>query len=108
MKAVVLEALPPGVVATTFPVLAPAGTTNVTLLSEFTVKAVTATPPTEIADAWINPVPLITTWSPTLPLVGAILVIFGVTLNTRLLISVLLGVVILTNPVSPDGTFTVR
>jgi hypothetical protein len=29
-------------------------------------------------------------------------------LNTRLLISVLLGVVILTNPVSPDGTFTVR
>ena len=46
-----LVALPPGVVMRTFPVLAPEGTRNVTFKSEFTVNAVTGTPPTVMASA---------------------------------------------------------
>jgi hypothetical protein len=46
-----LEAFPPGVVRTTFPALAPAGTAQVTCWSEFTVNVVTFTPPKMIVAA---------------------------------------------------------
>jgi hypothetical protein len=42
---VALVAVPPEVVMTIFPVIAPVGTVTVTLVSEFTVNVVAATPP---------------------------------------------------------------
>ena len=51
VKTALLVALPPGVVKTTFPVLAPVGTAKVTCLSEFTVNAVTCFPSTVISSA---------------------------------------------------------
>jgi hypothetical protein len=45
VKTVALVAVPPGLVIVIFPVFAPVGTVVVTLLSEFTVKLVAATPP---------------------------------------------------------------
>lgn len=103
-----LAAVPPGVVITTLPVLAPAGTVNVTCLSEFTVKDVTLTPPSVMPVASMNPDPAIATELPTAPLAGVTLVIFGVTRYGLLLDNVPEGVVTVTVPVSPDGTFAVR
>ena len=68
MNVVLLITLPPGVVTAMVPVLAPAGTVKLTAASECTVKAVTFTPPTVIAVAWIRPAPVICTGSPTFPL----------------------------------------
>ena len=51
VKMALLVALPPGVVRTTFPVLAPVGTMKVTCLSEDTVKAPTFMPSTVIVSA---------------------------------------------------------
>ena len=79
VKVVALVAVPPGVVITTLPVLAPAGTVNVTCLSEFTVKDVTLTPPSVMLVASMNPDPVVTTEFPTAPLAGVAPVIFGVT-----------------------------
>ena len=45
MKVPELVAVLPGVVIAIFPVTAPVGTVAVTCVSEFTVKAVAATPP---------------------------------------------------------------
>ena len=45
VKSVELDAVPPGVVITIFPVFAPLGTVAVTCVSELTVKLVAATPP---------------------------------------------------------------
>src|SRR5580692_6963412 len=74
VKTALLVASPPGVVRTTFPVLAPVGTMKVTCLSEDTVKTSTFTPPTVIVAAWMRPAPASVTASPTLPLGGVTLV----------------------------------
>ena len=103
-----LVALPPGVVMRTFPVLAPERTRNVTRRSEFTVNAVTGTPPTVTASACMRPVPERVIESPTFPLGGLNPVIWGVTLKTLLDRSAPAVVVTLTNPVSPAGTVAVK
>ena len=51
VKTALLVDLPPGVVTAIFPVFAAAGTLQVSCLSEFTVYAVTFTPPTVMAEA---------------------------------------------------------
>ena len=70
VKVVELVPVPPGVVTAIGPVEAVAGTVAVTLRSEFTVN-VAAAPPLNVTDvAPVNPEPLITTFVPTVPLVG--------------------------------------
>src|ERR1700721_2345000 len=108
VKMALLVALPPGVVRTTFPVLAPVGTMKVTCLSEDTGKTPIFTPPRVIVAAWSRPAPASVTASPTLPLGGVTLVMWGVTLNICLDSRVPDGVVKLTIPVSPEGTLVVR
>jgi len=108
VNALLLVALPPGVVITILPVFAPPGTTKVTCVSELTVKDPTCTPPTVIFTDWISPDPGTATVVTAGPLLGAKLVILGVTLNILLLKSVPDGVVTRTNPVSPAGTLAVR
>ena len=81
VKTAELVAVPPGVVTTIFPVIAPVGTVAVTCVSEFTVKVVAATPPKVTLLVWVNPVPVITTAVPTGPLVGLNPDTVGTTLN---------------------------
>jgi sugar phosphate permease len=76
-----LVAVPRVVVMTIFPVMAPVGTVVVTWVSDLTVKVVAATPPKVTFVVWVNPVLVIVTTVPTLPVDGEKLVIVGVTLN---------------------------
>src|SRR5712692_3441623 len=103
-----LLAVPPGVVTAILPVFAPTGTVAVTCVAEFTVNAVALTPPNVTFVAPVNPAPAIVTCVPTGPLVGAKLLITGMTLNFLLLVRVPEGVVTVTNPVVPvEGTTAV-
>ena len=81
VKFVVLLPAPPGVVTEILPVIAPAGTVAVILVSEFTVNAVAAIPPNFTAVACNSPVPVIVTTVPTGPLGGLKLLTPGNTLN---------------------------
>ena len=76
-----LEAVPPGVVITIFPVFALVGTVAVTCVSEFTVNVVAATPPNVTRVVWARLTPVIVTTVATLPLGGLKLLIWGVTRN---------------------------
>ena len=80
MKVVALEAAPPGVVTSIFPVLAVVGTVAVIWLSLFTVK-VPAFPPKVTLVAWVRPVPVMVTTVPTTPLVGLMVFTVGSTLK---------------------------
>ncbi len=109
MKLVALDAVPPGVVITIFPVFAPVGTVAVTCVSEFTVKLVAATPPKVTFVACVRLTPVIVTTVPTGPLGGLKVLSCGVTRNVLLLVSVPLLVVTVTGPVvAPLGTVAVR
>jgi len=110
VKDVALVAVPPGAVTPIFPVFAPVGTVAVIWLLFFTVN-VLAFPPNVTPLASVNPLSVIVTAVPTLPLVGLKPRIVGRhhTRNVRLLLSVPPGVVTFTNPVvAPEGTVAVR
>ena len=83
------------------PVTAPVGTVAVTCVAELTVKAVAFTPPKVTVLAWLSPVPVITTWVPTGPLVGLKLEMTGRTLKFLLLTRNPEGVATVTAPVVP-------
>src|SRR5438067_1500104 len=106
VKALLLVAVPSGVVTLTGPVVAPAGTAAEICVAEFTVKvALVPLNFTEVAP--VKFVPVIVTLVPTGPLIGAKLVMFGgfVTVKELLLVAVPSGVVTLTGPVvAPAGT----
>jgi hypothetical protein len=97
----VLElAVPPTLVTVIFPVLAPVGTVALTLLSEFTVNVAAFTPPKLTYVVCVRPVPPIVTTVPIGPLVGAMLLIVGITLNCWLMLWPRLGRAFRTAPVS--------
>ena len=103
-----LLALPPAVVTEILPVFAPVGKVAMIVVPEFTAKLVAFTPPNLTAVAPTNPEPVIVTWVPIGPLVGAMPVITGTTKSPWMLVSVPDGVVTVTNPVVPsDGTSAV-
>jgi hypothetical protein len=104
-----LVAVPPGVVAAMFPVMAPIGTVAVNCVSEFTVKLVAATPPKVILLVCVNPVPVITTAVPTGPLVGLNPVrVVSTTVKAVVLVAEPQGVVTAILPVmAPAGTVAV-
>jgi hypothetical protein len=93
-----------------FPVLAPVGTVALTLLSEFTVNVAAFTPPKLTFVVCVRPVPPIVTTVPIGPLVGAMLLIVGITLNCWLMLFKLpLGPTTAAVPVlAPTGTLAVR
>jgi hypothetical protein len=106
----VLVAVPPGVVSVIFPVVAPLGTTAVTLVLETDVNA--AAVPLNFTEVTpVKFVPWIVTVVPTLPFTGLKLEIVGpvlVTVKLVLLVPVPEGVVIVILPVvAPVGTTAV-
>ena len=104
VKLVASVALPPGVVTTIFPVVAPVGTVAVTCVSESTVIAA-GLPLNVTLVACIRPVPVMVTGVPAGPLGGVNDVNVGVTRKVCELVSVLAPVVTVTVPVSaPAGT----
>ena len=104
MNAVALDAVPPLVVTTIFPVVAPVGTVAVIDVSEFTVK-VAAVPLNVTLVACLRPVPVMVTDVPTGPLGGANEVSVGFTLKLRELVNVVEPVVMVTAPLkAPAGT----
>lgn len=108
MKVVGLDAVPPGVVITIFPVFAPVGTVAVTLVSEFTVKLVAFTPPNVTDFVCVRLTPEMVTTVPTGPLGGLKVLTFGTTLNDTMVANVPLGVATFTRPVlAPEGTVAV-
>src|SRR5207247_4981951 len=103
-KLVALVAVPAGVVTLSGPVVAPDGTVVWIAVSDVTVN-VALTPLNATAVAPLKLVPLIVTLVPTVPLVGAKLVIFGSTTKEVALVAVPPDVVTLSVPVvAPDGT----
>jgi hypothetical protein len=106
VNAVLLVAVPPGVVTLSGPVVAPAGAAVWIAVSEATLKlALVPLNATDVAP--VKFVPLIVTLVPTGPLVGAKLAIAGggTTVNALLLVAVPVGVVTLSGPVvAPAGT----
>ena len=90
------------------PVLAPAGTTALMLLSELNVKLAAETPAKVTEVTPVKPVPVIVTLVPTVPLVGANEVTVGggvVSVKVVELVPVAFGVVTLIGPVvAPEGT----
>ena len=109
VNVVLLLALPPDVVTTMFPVMAPVGTVAVICDPELTVKLVAVMPPKVTFVAPVNPLPVIVTSVPTGPLVGVKLEITGITLKVCLLFRVPPGVTTVTLPVVPEvGTTAVR
>jgi hypothetical protein len=104
---VALVAFPPGVVTVILLVTAPVGTVAVICLSEFTTKLAALLPKVTF-EAWINPVPLITTFEPTGPVVGERPEIVGTTIYFLSLVRVPLPVVTVTGPEVPAGTIAVR
>ena len=104
-----LVAVPPGVVITIFPVLAPVGTVAATCVSEFTVKLAAGTPPNVTEVVCVRLMPVIVTGVPTGPFGGAKLVILGVTRKIVLLVRAPLLVDTVTEPVvAPLGTVAAR
>src|SRR4029077_2164445 len=97
VKTVALVAVPPAVVILILPVSAPVGTLAVTCVLLFTMKLVAFAPNVTFVVP-VKPVPVITTFVPTEPLIGAKLVIVGKTRNFRLLVSMPPGVVTVTKP----------
>src|SRR6266550_1155729 len=83
------------------PVVAPTGTTAVICTDESTVKTVVLTVSNRTLDtqAESNPLPEMVTLSPTLPLVGVKLVIFGTTVKVPALVAVPAGLVTVILPV---------
>jgi hypothetical protein len=106
LNALLLVAVPPGVVTLSGPVVAPAGTAAWIAVAEVSVKlALVPLKATDVAP--VKFVPLIVTLVPTGPLVGAKLAIVGAgtTVNAPLLVAVPPGVVTLSGPVvAPAGT----
>jgi len=106
VNALLLVAVPPGVVTPIGPIIVPAGTVAWIAVSEVTVKlAISALNVTEVAP--VRFVPLIVTLVPASPLVGAKPVIVGglTTVNALLLLAVPPGVVTLSGPATaPAGT----
>ena len=108
VKALLLVAVPPGVVTLSGPVVAPAGTVAWIAVAEVTVKlALTVLKVTAVAP--VKFVPLIVTLVPTGPLVGVKLVIVGgalaITVKLFVLVAAPAGVVTLSGPVvAPAGT----
>lgn len=101
-------AVPPGVVIAIFPVFAPTGTVAVTCVAELTVNEVAFAPPKLTVLVWVRPVPVITTWLPTAPLLGLKAVMAGRTLKLLLLTRSPDGVVTTTGPLVPvAGTVAV-
>src|SRR6266403_762979 len=106
VNALLLVAVPPGVVTLSGPVVAPAGTVAWIAVSEVTVK-LAPKPLNATVVAPLKFVPLIVTLVPTDPLVGAKLAIVGPlpTVKALLLVAVPPGVVTLNGPVvAPVGT----
>jgi len=106
VNALLLVAVPPGVVTRSSPVVAPAGTVAWIAVAELTVN-VALTPLNATAEAPVKFVPLIVTLVPTGPLAGVKLAIVGglTTLNAPVLVVVPPGVVTLSGPVvAPAGT----
>jgi len=107
VKALLLVAVPPGVVTLRGPEVAVLGTVTVIEVAEVTAK-VAATPLKATAVAPVKLVPVRVTLVPTGPLVGAKLVMVGglaVTVNALLPVAVPPGVVTLRSPVvAPVGT----
>jgi hypothetical protein len=104
LKTVALVAVPPAVVILILPVTARLGTVAVTCVLPFTVKLVAVAPNITFVVP-VKPAPVITTLVPTGPLIGAKLVICGMTRNFLLLVSTPPGVVTATEPVvAPLGT----
>jgi hypothetical protein len=109
VKLVGLHEGAPVVVILILPVTAPVGTVAVICVSEFTLKLVAVTPPNFTLLVCVRLRPVITTGVPPGPLVGLKLVIYGLTRNFLLLLSVPLGVVTVIKPlVAPLGTVAVR
>ena len=99
--------MPAGVVMPILPVFAPVGTVAVTCILEFTVNVVALIPPNVTFDAPFRPPPVITTETPTFPLVGLKLRMLGKTMKILLLVRVLPGVTTVTIPVvAALGTVT--
>ena len=99
-----LVAVPPGVVTTILPLVAPAGTIAVICVSDFTVNVATTLLKVTLL-ACFRPVPVIVTVVPTTPLAGVKLEETGVTLKTAGVDNVAEPVVTVTLPVSAaDGT----
>src|SRR5580692_3630412 len=107
LKMGVLVALPPFVVTTILPVVAPVGTSALTSVSEITVK-VADFPSNVTFVVCFRPVPLMVTEVPTGPLVGLKLVMVGSKSNVFVLVNVVVPVVTVKAPVSaPAGTVAV-
>jgi len=98
--------VPPIVVTAIGPVMAPVGTLAVIFVAEFTVNVVALTPPNVTFDAPVKPVPTIVTGVPTEPDVGLKEVTAGRTLKLVCVLSLPLGVVTVTKPVSEAGETT--
>jgi hypothetical protein len=98
--------VPPIVVTAIGPVWAPVGTLAVIFVAEFTVNVVALTPPNVTFDAPVKPVPTIVTGVPTEPDVGLNEITAGGTLKLVCVLSLPLGVVTVTTPVSEAGETT--
>lgn len=81
-----LNAVPPGVIAVTLPVVAPAGTTVFNIVGE-TLVNLAGLPLKATEDASNKLEPDITTGVPIFPLLGMRLKILGMTLKTSLLVA---------------------
>ena len=77
VNALLLAAVPPGAVTLIGPLVAAAGTVAVICVSLFTVYTVTAVPLNFTAVAPVNPLPVMDTTVPTVPLAGLKLLIAG-------------------------------
>jgi hypothetical protein len=102
VNTVALDAVPPLVVTTILPVVAPVGTVAVIVVSEFAVK-VAEVPLNVTLVACFRPVPVIVTDVPTGPLGGVNEVNVGFTLKLWELVSVVEPVVTVTAPLKAAG-----
>ena len=107
MNVATLVATPPGVVMVILLVIAAVGTVAVTCVAELTTKLAVTSPNVTFV-VCVTPLPLMTTFVPTGPLVGLKLDMLGMTLKILLLTRIPVGVVTLTAPVVPvAGTIAV-
>ena len=107
MNVATLVATPPGVVMVILLVIAAVGTVAVTRVAELTTKLAVTSPNVTFV-VCVTPLPLMTTFVPTGPLVGLKLDMLGMTLKILLLTRIPVGVVTLTAPVVPVvGTIAV-
>lgn len=103
--------VPPVLLTATVPVVAPEGTVTVIVVAEFTVQVNAAVPLKVTFVTLVNPVPVMTTVSPTLPEVGSKVIEAGVAGRiTRSAALVAVPPVVLTTirPVeAPTGTVSI-